>query len=1105
MKHLLALVLVLTALPAAAQFQTSVLKPVGYHPGGVTYYNVPYFANALFHGGEWFGFSGSEFGAPVDFNTAQFVHGYPQYLQPGQKLRAPLFGLNIDNPYRPAAWPKRDTLAKGRIVVTWNGNADLRLVGGTLIAAESPSGATGSFTNGRRVYLCSGVAQATQSLEVHAIGSPAPSQIRVWLAPPDDPATPANERDTGSLEGQLFHPLLLQRIADRDWGFIRFMDWGMTNASPVRDWSDRRLPAHVFMTGIINRRSPALDDAVSPGDRDTGVAYEHMVALCNTTGRNLWINVPHLAGADFMTKLAKLIRFGSDGVNPYDAPQANPVHPPLDAGLKVYVEYSNEIWSSGYSFPQGNWAQLEAANAGLGNGLEGKARFNARRFCDTWRTFQSVFGGTERLIRVAATFTANDTYSAAFLNELAGYGPTLTPAVQPDVLAVTTYFGNGIQDYVDQQGFADGRLFDDAYWSSPLFATHLTAAFDEWQRRMMAGDAAQGAGPDATGIGGGFSAGLRELTADIFGTALPLVAYEGGPSLFTDHLDGNAQNGSGVPADDGVTTFIEAMNRDPRIADLYRIHLEIARSKGLWTHTPYTDASPWSRFGQWGHLETLDQLPASAPKYALLLEHSDAYAASLRHIDTPLGAVPQFTTAAMLPPAVAGQPYSADLETTGGDGARTATLIGAFLDPALSVSAGPAAGSLRITGTPTLSRKNFLLVRVHDGDGDPAWRVFTLETFGGLGTLVQSDFRGTSPALHLPWTPTFVLSPKITWSGWALGAPQSGGSGVTPRAGDHALVFSVSGTTAGNETLSQAIADHQYLAATVTPTQGALDLRGAEVRFSTRRLSYHAPLGYALFTSIGGFALGDALYVSSSAGKDNFDEIEHVVTLPATAPYSALNAPVALRIYAFGAQFDGHATSLTGFRLAQSAAASLTAPSNLIATATSATQIALTWTAVPGAGYEIFRKSAGAAETQVGTASTNAFTDSVTSGTAHLYRVRATASGATSAFSNPDLATALTFTNDPLVAGTIIRATHLSESRDAVNAVRSLAGLSAAPWTDGAVAGVRVKAAHLTELRAALASGLTALGLPVPSFTSGATAQSRVMAAHFQELRSAVR
>jgi hypothetical protein len=884
-----AIFILLSAVAAArAQVDVAILRPAGYHPSQIAYYNAPYFANALYHGGEWYSFTGSEHGTRIDFNTAQFENGYPKFLQAGQKLRAIVFGLNIENSYRPPGWPSRATLAKGRIVVTWKGNADVRLPGCRFVAAGSSGAETGSLADGRRTYLCTEPGEATRSIEVHAIASPL-TEMRVWL---DDPAT-------GSLEGQLFHPLLVRRIADADWGFIRFMDWGATNASPQQDWGDRRLPSHAFMNGILNPRAPAPG---ADGNRETGAAYELMVALCNATGRNLWINVPHLATDDHITRLARLIRFGSDGVNPYDAPQANPVFAPLRSDLRVYVEYSNEIWSGGFSFPQGNWADDQAAGLGLT-----RPQFNARRFCQSWRIFQQVFGGTSRLVRVAAIFTANDSYSRPFLQEMAAYGPGLNPPVRPDVLAVTTYFGNDIQGFVDEKGFTAGKLFDDPYWTSSQFASHLTQAFDEWKRRILAGDSAAGSGPDATALGGGFSASLRTLPNETLGYSLPIVAYEGGPSLYTDDIDGNETNGSGVPTDDGVTTFMEAMNRDARIADVYRIHLEIAKSKGLWTHTPYTDTSTWTRFGQWGHLETLDQPPASAPKYALMLEHFARFT-TLRHIDAPLGGVPRFSTAAILPAGIAGQFYTADIETAGGDGARTAEVAGSFLDGGLSLSA-PSAGTLRISGTPSTSRKNFVMARVNDADGDPAWRIFTLETFGGPGTLVQSDFRGASPALSLPWTATFVRAPNLTWSGWTLGA------GVSPREAENALAFAVSAPSSGNEPLAQAVADDEYLRATVTPSTPPLDLRGAEIRFTTRRIGFHSPLGYALFTSIGGFAPANALYVSSETDKGNFDEIEHVVTLPSTPAFAAISAPLELRIYAFGAQFDGHATSLTAFKL----------------------------------------------------------------------------------------------------------------------------------------------------------------------------------------------
>ena len=890
---------------AFAQIDSTLLRPVAYHPSGIAYYNVPYFADAFTNGGEWLRFTGSEFGTSVDIHTAQFdENGFPKLLNSGEKLRAILFGLNIQNPFRPSTWPSHETLVKGRVVVTWKGTGDLRLVGGTFVPESSSGAATGSLTNGRRTYLTTGVGQSVQSLEIHAIDAPL-TEIHVWLPAVDDPATPQKENETTSLEGQHFHPLLLQRLADTDWGYIRFMDWGSTNASPQQDWIDRRLPAHAFKNGILNRRSPG---GGSPGDRETGVPFEEMIALCNQSGRNLWINVPHLATDDFITKLAQLIRFGSDGRNPYTSTQSSPTFPPLRADLKVFIEYSNEIWSSGFSFPQGDWAEAEATSHGLT-----KAQFNARRFCDTWRLFQNVFGGSERLVRVAAVFTGLESYTRPFLAEVGRYGTTLTPAVRPDVMAVTTYFGNAMQDYVAQKHFGEGKLFDDPYWTGAQYASDRHTAFDEWTRRLLSGDVAQGGGFDTTGVGGGFALSLKGLPREILGYDLPIVAYEGGPSLYTDAIDGGAANGNGVPTDDFVTTFLEGMNRDPEMARVYDIHLNLAKGKGLSTHTPFTDAGIWSKFGQWGHLETFDQKPSEAAKYATVLAHAQEFS-SIRSVDKPFGAIPQFVQAEILPVGIVGQAYSGDITTSGGDGTRSVKLVGAYLDGGLSATVN--GDRVHVAGTPSISRKNYLYLRVKDADGDPVWRIFTLESFGGPGTLVQSDFRGTSPALHAPWKPTYVLSSKLDWSGWKIGVAANGGRGVTPAEGDNAFTFSVAAPQA-DESVAQAFADDEYLSVTVTPKGTPLDLRGAEIRFLTRRIDFHAPRGYALTSTLTGHTEAGALYVSAAVGKDDMTEREHVLQLPSTAAFSAISAPLEFRIYAYGAEFDGHRTSLTGFKLTQ--------------------------------------------------------------------------------------------------------------------------------------------------------------------------------------------
>jgi hypothetical protein len=102
---------------------------------------------------------------------------------------------------------------------------------------------------------------------------------------------------------------------------LRFMDWGKTNAGLLEHWADRVLPG------------PRIGgDAVQ--------AYEHMVALCNETGSDMWVNIPGQADEELIRKLAKLIKDGSE----VDGRR----WPGLRPDLNVYVEYSNECWNFGF-------------------------------------------------------------------------------------------------------------------------------------------------------------------------------------------------------------------------------------------------------------------------------------------------------------------------------------------------------------------------------------------------------------------------------------------------------------------------------------------------------------------------------------------------------------------------------------------------------------------------------------------------------------------------------------------------------------------------------------------------------------------------------------
>jgi hypothetical protein len=190
-----------------------------------------------------------------------------------------------------------------------------------------------------------------------------------------------------------------------------------------------------------------------------------------------------------------------------------------------------------------------------------------------------------------------------------------------------------------------------------------------------------------------------------------------------------------------------------------------------------------------------------------------------------------------------------------------------------------------------------------------------------------------------------------------------------------------------------------------------------------------------------------------------------------------------------------------------------TTPTSLVATATSPTQAQLQWTAsTDNVGIHHYRierlSSAGTVQIDT-TGNATSLMDSVTSGVAYRYRVRAMdAAGNVSGYSNADLATMIIFAEDPLVQGlSTVKAQHFDQLRQAVNAVRAAAGLSVASWTDPSLLGVVIRAVHLQELRDRLSPALTMLGFSAPSYTDttltvGSTLVKKV---HIQELRDYVK
>jgi hypothetical protein len=278
-----------------------------------------------------------------------------------------------------------------------------------------------------------------------------------------------------------WNPTLLSDLAPYAH-VLRFMDWNRTNDQVAGSWATRAQPN------------------VAPGDR--GVAYEWQIDLCNRAHVDYWINVPTLADDDHVTKLAQLIQ------------------QKLDPSLRIYIEYSNEVWNGG--FPQATYADNQgvAANMpGMNQSYKGWAWY-VFRAVQIFQGFEGVFGkNSPRLVKV--------------LSGQAGYtGDATNPA------PVCAWH---LQSLADKTVNPQGETIN-AYAIAPYFGGTTTSA--------LSADIPT----EATYV--------QNHAACLKGTGIPLISYEGG------------QNSYAAPSCSAVAT-------DPAMTNLYVTFLNSMMAAGM--------------------------------------------------------------------------------------------------------------------------------------------------------------------------------------------------------------------------------------------------------------------------------------------------------------------------------------------------------------------------------------------------------------------------------------------------------------------------------------------------------------------------------------------
>ncbi|MEG3123311.1 hypothetical protein [Sphingomonas sp. GB1N7] len=317
-----------------------------------------------------------------------------------------------------------------------------------------------------------------------------------------------------------FNPTFLAE--KRPYKVLRFMDWMRTNNAPKRIWADRTTPASFTQGG------------------KGGVALEYMVALANITGSDPWFTMPLDTDPGYYEKFATYVR----------------EH--LDPKLKVYVEYSNEVWNDA----------LQQSKTATQRGRElypdvdptmANDFYYADRVREVMGIWTKVFAGQQsRLVRILA----NQAVWAERADRALAHKDTWKSV---DALAIAPYFTT------------------DPYTLAGTGATRVNALF---ARSPEIVNQAIGNALEAKKVARKFS--------------LQMVAYEAGPSF--------------VGYQKEIGEDMLAANRDPRIYDMYTTYLKRWQKQVGGLLVLFDAVSTPGPGGQFGHREYTGQPLSEAPK-----------------------------------------------------------------------------------------------------------------------------------------------------------------------------------------------------------------------------------------------------------------------------------------------------------------------------------------------------------------------------------------------------------------------------------------------------------------------------------------------------------
>ncbi len=630
------LAVVLFAMTPVGAFDASDVDEMGIGLGGVASYTTSWqFVDMMKYSREWRAPKGYEIkeddlGWPVGI----VKDGQVEAIAPDRAIKMYMYSRNI----------------QGDVVLTWEGKGEVAVSRNNtpLVTDEYPA-------KNRRVYRFE---ERNRDVYDVVVKSSDPSDhvknIRLWMPGFENAESP-------------FHPLFKERI--KPFAYFRFMDWGSTNNSEQKDWSDRKDPRNMRQTGPV--------------------AWEYMIQLCNETERDMWICIPHMATDDYVKQLATLIDKN------------------LKPGIKVYVEYSNEIWNPG--FRQTHWLWGQAKKAGhTKRPWEAGATMVGKRSAEIWKIMNDVFSDKDRLVRTMAHFRWMDRTMEGALDSANGEGKV-------DIIALNGYFiSHNALDYTLRS----------------LDNFDIDKAFGVFEQMVMLQDAQHWRNE-------------MQNVKEKYG--LPITCYEGGQHFanpFSNDLQG----------EELVKRMIE-VNAHPRIKDVYRVAFESWRLAGGDGFTPFVDCGDWGKYGCWGHLRYQDQPlePTTDPKTGESVVPAHKFKVLLDYMALRKAQKPDVNVeidTASVPLVRLNEACSAELKATGGKAPYNWSVVGGKLPDGLRLS-----NEGVLSGTVKQADQMAAMLEVMDADGQ--YDVAILPLFvdpAETSKMTTEDFSSWGEGLAAGWS-----------------------------------------------------------------------------------------------------------------------------------------------------------------------------------------------------------------------------------------------------------------------------------------------------------------------------------------------------------------